>query len=217
MQWADELLLEAVCGICHATAIPHSSSFTPGRSEYGSPGLANQTPPCGRDDLAVTMQGPKCPACWWPSAPAAAHTPPTGHAGERSLLRAWDMRDVHSTAAMQMPAQHLLLSAQVLLPLLHNLLCFTAAEPAPSATTLTMLLQAGISYAQCALRTHLDIAACVKAVKLVDNLKHSALHLVVTTSTVVKACTTCRQQCTQAGRHMASRHEVSACIRKSKT
>jgi hypothetical protein len=117
---------------------------------------------------------------------------------------------------MQMPAQHLLLSAQVLLPLLHNLLCFTAAEPAPSATTLTMLLQAGISYAQCALRTHLDIAACVKAVKLVDDLKHSALHLVVTTSTVVKACTTWRQQCTQAGRHMASRHEVSACVRKSK-
>lgn len=47
-----------------------------------------------------------------------------------------------------------------------------------------------ISEAQKALHAHLDIAACVEAIQLVDNLKHSTLHLIVAAGTIVKACTT---------------------------
>lgn len=39
--------------------------------------------------------------------------------------------------------------------------------------------------------THLDVAACIKAIQLVDDLKHGPLHLIVTTSTIVKASATC--------------------------
>jgi hypothetical protein len=41
---------------------------------------------------------------------------------------------------------------------------------------------------------HLDIAASIEPIQLVDNLKHGTLHLIVTTSTIIEARTTCRQR-----------------------
>lgn len=40
--------------------------------------------------------------------------------------------------------------------------------------------------------SHLDVTTGIKTVQLVDYLKHCALHLIVTTSTIVKTGTTCK-------------------------